>query len=110
MTKRLLGLIAWFGLSAAAFAQGQGPQGPFPLNAISGPGSCATIAVDPKSTSGVYINVGPTAFVGTLQPQVIVAAQAPVNTQVTPAGSTTYQSSITANGGYNAPVAGPPPP
>jgi len=104
MIKHLMAaVVLCCAFTATGFAQGQGPQGPFTLNALN---ACATIAIDPKLTSGVYINVSGT-WSATLQPQVYVSGQAAVNTQVTPAGSTTYQSTITANGGYNAPAAGP---
>ncbi len=101
--KRLLAFLllcgSWYSL---AFGQGQGPQS-FTLNALN---ACAKVTIDPKTASGVFIQVSGT-WSAVLQPQEGVNGQTPVNVQVTPTNSSTPQSNITANGGYNAIAAGP---
>jgi len=92
-----LGWITWLGLFLACGAFGQ----------ISGSiTSNQCVSVDVSQTgSTVGIQVTGT-WSGTLQPQITIQGQSPVNTVVTPVGSTTTQSTITANGGFTAAVAG----
>jgi len=86
-------------LAVPAFAQ---RAGPFNLTAQN---QCAPVNVSSGTSSTVAINVSGT-WSATLQPEVQIAAQTPDNTSVTPSGSTTPQSTITANGIYQASVAG----
>jgi len=92
-----LGWITWLGLFLTCGAFGQ----------ISGSiTSTQCVSVDVSQTgSTVGIQVTGT-WSGTLQPQITIQGNAPVNTVVTPVGSTTSQSTITANGGFTAAVAG----
>jgi hypothetical protein len=92
-----LGWITWLGLFLGCGAFGQ----------ISGSiTSNQCVSVDVSQTgSTVGIQVTGT-WSGTLQPQITIQGNAPVNTVVTPVGSTTTQSTITANGGFTAAVAG----
>lgn len=93
-------LFACCALGPPAFAQQ--PAGPFSINSTA-TSSCASISTAGFATIG--IQVGGT-WSATLQPQVSISGQAAANTAVYPAGSTTSQATITANGIYYAPVAG----
>lgn len=65
---------------------------------------CATI--DPGQNGGtVFVQVVGT-WTGTLQPKGSIAGKTAFNLQVVPSTSTVPQSTITANGGYSATVAG----
>ena len=64
---------------------------------------CVTIRVDSQSTVGIQV-VG--TWTGTLVPQISIQGQSPVTLQVTPSTSATAQSTITANGVFQAKVAG----
>lgn len=90
-------------LSASAFAQ---RFGPFTINSTTGNNSCATVSLAVDRTATVGISVGPTTFSATLTPKVSIGGQGAFAVQVTPSNSTTPQSTITANGIYNAPAAG----
>jgi len=96
--RNRLAWLAWLGLllASGAFAQQTG------RNITST--QCVTISTG-GSVSTVGIVVSGT-WTGTLQPQVAVAGQAPVNVSVTPAGSSTSQTTITANGTFTVGVAG----
>lgn len=94
-------LFALFALALAVPGFGQASSGPFTLSSASSP--CATI--DAKGAATVGIKVKGT-FSMTLQPEVSIAGQSPDNTYVTPATSSTPQSTITAAGSYVAPVGG----
>jgi hypothetical protein len=77
--------------------------GPFYITAA---GQIASISTSDQSCVGVSVTG---SFTGTLQPGVTIGPNgpnAPVNTQVTPYGSSTAQNTITAAGGFNANVAG----
>lgn len=65
---------------------------------------CATMDVSSQvSTVGIQV-IG--TWTGTLQPQLSIGGQAAQNMQVTPSTSAAAQSTITANGVYQAKVAG----
>lgn len=91
----LIGLLLW-AIGAAAQTS--------ITTSSSATSGCATITTDTdKSTVGIQVTG---TWTGTLQPQVAIQGQAAVNTQVTPAGSSTPQSTITVNGIYTTSVAG----
>lgn len=73
--------------------------GPFYINATSSP-----CAIAPASATMGIVVTG--TFTGTLQPEVQVGNNPAANTTVTPAGSTTAQSTITASGTYTSSVGG----
>jgi len=78
------------------------------LVAASNSGSITSsqcVPIDASGLSTVGIQVTGT-WSGTLQPQVSIQGQAAVNTQVTPTGSSSGQSTITANGLFTISVAG----
>jgi hypothetical protein len=77
-------------------------KGPY---ALTSPSNAAPRISVHKSGKTVAILVEGT-FTGTLQPQVALGGQTPVNTEVTPAGSTTLQGTITAAGMYFCTVGG----
>lgn len=77
-------------------------KGPFNLTAQN---QCATVDVNSQNASTVGISVTGT-WSATLQPEVQIAKQTAANTVVYPAGSTTSQGTITANGVYVAAVGG----
>jgi len=93
--RKLLFILLFFLAGAPIFAQVSGS-----ITASQ----CVSIGVG-NSTSTVGIQVAGT-WTGTLQPQIAIQGQAPVNAQVTPSTSSTAQSTITANGVYYANVAG----
>ena len=64
---------------------------------------CISISVSGQSTVGVQVTG---TWTGTLVPKVSVQGQSPQTIQVFPGNSSTAQSSITANGFYQAKVAG----
>jgi hypothetical protein len=94
----LLGAV----FAAPLWGQRAGPQN---ITAASGAGSCASVQISSGQASTVGIQIVGT-WSATLQPQVKIAAQTAVNTTVTPAGSSSSQGTITANGIYTAVVAG----
>lgn len=97
--KRLLFYLSLLCLSAPAWSQ---QAGPFPITAATSP--CALIQTSDRiATVGIQV-VG--TWVGTLQPQVTIQGQPAANTSVTPVGSTTPQSTITANGTFTSSAAG----
>ena len=99
LRRFLFVLFAAFSLGPPiVFAQQSGPF------SVTGTGCNATIAVN-SSTATVGIQVTG-SWSGTLQPKVSVQGQAATNTQVTPVGSTTAQSTITGNGVFTAGGAG----
>ena len=69
---------------------------------ITGTG-CASISVDEKATVAFYVSG---SWSGTIQPSASFAGQSSANYQVTPAASTTSQSTVTTNGAYFTNVAG----
>lgn len=85
------------GLAPPSFSQ-TAPQ------TITGTGCTAPIDVSKQATIGIYI--GPSSWSGTIQPEVSIAGQAPVDVQVTPSTSSTAQSTITGNGVFTATVSG----
>lgn len=85
-------------LFACAFAHGQA-FGPYTLTGSQ----CAAVAVSKRATAAYQISG---AWTGTIQPQVSIQGQPAVNTQATPANSTTRQSTITANGAFFTAVPG----
>ena len=92
--------LVWLGLFLASGASAQTSI----TTTSSSTSGCATIVTDTdKSTVGVQVTG---TWTGTLQPQVAIQGQAAVNTAVTPTGSSTTQTTITANGLYTASVAG----
>jgi hypothetical protein len=70
---------------------------------LSASGACANIPVTGVATLGISVTG---TWATTLQPEVSIAGNAFVNTQVTPSTSSTAQSTITASGAYIASVAG----
>lgn len=93
--------VLFFGtflLLCACFAHGQSIT-PFTLTGTG----CQSIPVDARATVGIYVSG---SWSGTIQPQVTLAGQPPVNAQVKPSTSTTAQSTVTANGAYTAGVSG----
>lgn len=72
---------------------------------LSTPGDCLSLnGVDSqKATAGIVVTG---TFSGTLQAKGSINGQTPFNVQVTPYNSSTPQATITAVGGYSAPVAG----
>ena len=66
--------------------------------------ACAAINISPGASSTVGIQITGT-WSGTLTPYVAIGNRTPTATQVTPTGSTTAQSTVSANGYYLAPVA-----
>lgn len=97
--RRLNLVIAFLLAALPCIAQ---RAGPFNLSALN---QCAPINVNPQTTSTVGINVTGT-FSATLTPQVVIAGQSAVNTNVYPYGSSTAQGTITASGAFFSPVAG----
>lgn len=95
MIKRFAVVLAL--CTGLAFAQGVGPQSA----SLSASNACASIAVDPRQTASVDILVTGT-WATTLTPKIGVNGNTPVATSVYPQGSTTSQSTITANGDYTA--------
>jgi hypothetical protein len=95
MNKRWLWLCFLF--LGTAWAQSVGP-----VSITSN--QCAVISLGAQSST-VAINVAGT-WTGTLQPQITIQGQTAVNTSVFPAGSTTSQTTITANGAFTVSVAG----
>jgi hypothetical protein len=96
----------WHGLlfggllvACALFAHGQ----EFPPQTITGTGCTKPYSLSQRGTA-TYQIIG--SWSGTIQPQISVAGQTPVNTQATPANSTTPQATITANGAYFTSVSG----
>lgn len=102
MTKRLLSLILLFVWTLPALAQ---RVGPININSTSPPNNCATVSVNPSSSSTVYIDVDGT-FSATLQAQVQRSGGTAKNVQVTPTSSSTPQATITASGAFWAGAAG----
>lgn len=74
--------------------------GPFTVTGTQ----CATVQTNGQATVAFQV-VGAT-WTGTIQPQVAVDGLAYVNSQVTPAASSTPQGTVTANGAYFLNVAG----
>lgn len=104
MTKNwfwwFLGFAGLFALAALFVPDANSQQGgPFLITS----NQCAPIQTEQKGT--VYFQVVG-AWTGTLQPQGAVDGQPAFNVQVTPANSSTPQSTVTANNGYWATVAG----
>lgn len=96
----VLGMSVLFILMAIFLQESHGQSsGPFPITSTQ----CATIGADQKGT--VFLQVTGT-WTGTLQPQGALDGQPAFNVQVTPSNSSTAQSTVTANGGYWATVAG----
>lgn len=72
--------------------------------ASAGPGNCVTVSAASQSTVAIQITG---TWSGTIQPEIVISgAGTPQNLQVTPSTSATAQSTITANGFYQARVAG----
>lgn len=94
MKKNFIFLL-WLALAAHGFGQQSQPTSI--TNA-----QCATISATSVSTVGIQVTG---TWSGTLQPEVAIQGQAAANTKVTPVGSTTAQSTITANGVYTVNVA-----
>lgn len=89
--------ILWLLLFCApCFAQSVGP-----ISITST--QCASISADQKATVAIQVTG---TWTGTLQPSVAIAGRPAANIQVTPSTTSTAQSTITANGGYSAKVAG----
>jgi hypothetical protein len=76
-------------------------KGPFSFTAASNPPATKDVPINGKTVAILVTGT----WSGVLQPQLGMANQAPVNTEVTPAGSTTLQGTITANGLYFCTVA-----
>jgi hypothetical protein len=64
---------------------------------------CTSVAVGQNATAAFQVTG---SWSGTIQPKSAVAGQAAANSQVTPAASTTAQSTVTGNGAFTASVAG----
>ncbi len=86
-------------LFCALFADGQS-FGPY---SITGTGCTRPIDLSEKATV-TYQVIG--SWSGTIQPEVSVGAQPPVNTTATPAATTSPAATITANGAYFSNVSG----
>lgn len=83
----------------ALFAHGQS-YGPYSITGTA----CITVPVDSSATVAFQV-IGAT-WTGTIQPKVAMAGQSTASVQVTPAGGTTKQATILANGAYFTNVAG----
>lgn len=95
--KRLLTLFA---LLFAPAAFGQSFVGPISITASQ----CARISADAQATVAIYVSG---TWTGTLQPEAAIQGQTPFNVQAAPSTlPSTLISTITANGGYAAAVAG----
>lgn len=100
MKQLIVRMLAVLFLASCAVAQDTS-TGPTSITS----NQCASIGLSAATSSTVAISVTGT-WTGTLQPQVVVRGQSAVNTTVTPAGSSTPQSTVTANGVYTANVSG----
>src|SRR5208282_499236 len=81
-------------------------QNPSATKTITATGQCVSVRASNNSTVGIVLSG---TWTGTLTPtlQIDASSGAPkAATNVTPTGSTTAQSTITANGGYTSNVAG----
>ncbi len=85
-------------LSPPVWAQSK--AGPFVLSSASSP--CAVIETTAQATIGIKVKG---TFTMTLQPEISIQGQTPDNTSVTPYGSQTSQSTITAAGSFTSAVA-----
>jgi hypothetical protein len=100
MTRYLVFLLACLSLGPPLLrGQSSNSNGPWFITSTQ----TASISVGAASTVGIQVTG---TWTGTLQPQVAIAGQAGVNTAVYPTGSTTSQTTITANGFYTMPAAG----
>ena len=93
----LLLLLCSFVCSADSFGQSFGPY------SITATGCTKPIQISGYATATYYVEG---SWSGTIQPQVSVAAQAPVNALATPAASTSTQGTVTASGAYFSSVSG----
>jgi hypothetical protein len=108
MTNKFWRIVLWvagfaivFAILLLAFVVLSEAQTVGPVNLTST--QCASISADQKST--VFLQVTGT-WTGTLSPKASIGGRPSFAIQVTPAASSTPQSSITADGGYYARVAG----
>jgi hypothetical protein len=102
--KRII--ACWLVLAVAAFGQtATAPAQTQIVRTLTGT-ACITIPIANFGTAVIGVANSGTAWSGTIQPELQVAANTAVNTTVTPDGSTTAQSTITANGSYTAIIAG----
>lgn len=85
-------------LTASALSQNVTSAGPYSIPSTGGGSSC-TPSLDLSKSGTIGIGVGSTVWSGTLQ-AVLTIGNSASNVSVTPYGSSTSQSTITANGTY----------